>query len=390
MNIPIIVVAYNRENSLERLLNSLNQAHYDNHKVDLIISIDKSDNDLVYEVAYKFEWLFGEKRILKQQKNMGLREHILKCGDLALENDAIIMLEDDLVVSKSFYRYARQSVSFYNLDPDIAGISLYAYRIAEPVNRPFIPFQDESDSYFMKVPSSWGQIWTKEHWGLFREWYDINNAQRIDIQDKVPQNVYNWPETSWKKYFYFYLVENNKYIVYPRISLSTNMGDIGTHFTVIYKDYQTLLMGDFNRDYNFKSLKDSIAIYDAFFENEHIVKHFGLDEPLTVNYFGTKEGNTRYLLTTKKLNFKIINGWGLSLIPYELNIYNDVFGEDLLLYDLSEFKKNNQKNNMSTIFKYELPGLSKEKALYIAFNEYKYAIQRKIKKVLSKVNNQKE
>ena len=40
----IIVIAYNREESLKRLLTSLNNAIYESDDITLIISIDKSDN----------------------------------------------------------------------------------------------------------------------------------------------------------------------------------------------------------------------------------------------------------------------------------------------------------------------------------------------------------
>ena len=49
-NIAIVVIAYNRLNSLKRLIHSLLQASY-NDKVDLIISIDRSD---IFEQMYKY------------------------------------------------------------------------------------------------------------------------------------------------------------------------------------------------------------------------------------------------------------------------------------------------------------------------------------------------
>ena len=45
----IIVIAYNREESLKRLLTSLNNAIYESDDITLIISIDKSDNEKVYK-----------------------------------------------------------------------------------------------------------------------------------------------------------------------------------------------------------------------------------------------------------------------------------------------------------------------------------------------------
>ena len=65
---------------------------------------------------------------------------------------------------------------------------------------PFEVIDDGYDTYFMKVPSSWGQLWTATHWEGFRSWYD--KGQQITENDYLPDNVIAWPETSWKKYFY--------------------------------------------------------------------------------------------------------------------------------------------------------------------------------------------
>ena len=96
--------------------------------------------------------------------------------------------------------------------------------------------------------------------------------------------------------------------------------------------------------------------------------------------------NTKYLITTKKLHYKIIKSWSLSLIPYELNIYNDIFGQDLFMYDLTQENKNDKKKsaiNLS-VLKYDFPGLTKKKALYIALNEYNKAVKRKLIKFFSR------
>ena len=50
----IIVIAYNREESLKRLLTSLNNAIYESDDITLIISIDKSDNEKVFKAADEF------------------------------------------------------------------------------------------------------------------------------------------------------------------------------------------------------------------------------------------------------------------------------------------------------------------------------------------------
>ena len=97
MNItPIVVVAYNRKRSLERLLKSLNEAIYERNDIPLIISIDKGDNADVLKVAQDFIWKYGEKVIEYQPNNLKLKKHIIKCADKCMEYGSVIILEDDL------------------------------------------------------------------------------------------------------------------------------------------------------------------------------------------------------------------------------------------------------------------------------------------------------
>lgn len=391
MNIPIVIIGYNRHNSLKRLLKSLKNATYECKNIELIISLDRSDNHKVYDIANEFEWEHGEKIIIKHKQKLGLREHVLICGDIVNDYDAIVMLEDDLVVSESFYKFTLESVKYYNDDKKIGGISLYSYRNSEFANlRTFIPTEDDSDVYFMNVPSSWGQIWTKGQWTSFRKWYKEMKYLSIDFNGKLPAPALNWGENSWKKYFYMYIVLSKKYIVYPRVGLSTNMGEIGTHHKAISTDHQSLLMGVFKREYFFVELKHSNSVYDAFFENEKLNQVLLLDKDLIVDYYGIKEisGKQCYLLSTRKTNYKIIKTWALALKPYELNVKYNINGEGLYLYDLNS-KVNDSENTISekqqriNLVRYELPGINRKKALSIVLDDYKLSLRRKFTKLLT-------
>lgn len=71
--ITIVVIAYNRKKSLERLLQSLDKVNYLGDKVRLYISIDKDEknhdkNQDVINLANQFKWNFGEKIINCERK----------------------------------------------------------------------------------------------------------------------------------------------------------------------------------------------------------------------------------------------------------------------------------------------------------------------------------
>ena len=153
----IVAVGYNRPDSMKRLLDNLLAADYDGDFVDILISIDKGVRQSeVIDIAEQYEWPYGDKRIRAFSKRQGLRQHIIQCGDMTKEYTAVIILEDDIVVSECFYLYAKQSVQFYGSDRRIAGISLYKHETNVGVYQFFEPEYNGYDCYLMQFAQSWG------------------------------------------------------------------------------------------------------------------------------------------------------------------------------------------------------------------------------------------
>lgn len=343
LNIPIIVVAFERPESLKRILKSLEKAII-RDRVELIISIDKSDNPEVSQIAEDFEWQFGEKIVINHTTNLGLREHIMQCGDLVKDYDGVILLEDDLYVSPYFYEYSQRAVEYYKKDSRIAGISLFSHNFNETQYLPFIPFPDNSDIYFMQLPSSWGQCWTRNQWNLFKRWYTSGEESFKQVEKRlVPQDVINWKDNSWKKYFFYYVIDLNKFFVYPTLSLSTNFSDPGTHMVSKKQIFQVPLQFD-KIDYKFKTLDESICVYDAFCEMlpdrlKKLSPDF-LDYDLEIDLFGVKPLNRihkEYLLSTKSTESPISH-YGREMKPAELNVIEKIKGNEIFLGKTSSFK----------------------------------------------------
>lgn len=326
----IVVVAYQRIDSLLRLLTSIAQADYsDYEQITLVISIDYSDSLQVLQIAKNFEWRFGDKQIIQHPVNIGLKNHIIACGELTEQYDAIIVLEDDLFVSPGFYDYTCQALEFYQNEKAIAGISLYSYCYNEYTKMRFIPLDDGFDNYFVQSASSWGQAWTKFQWREFKNWYKINSNTSITDDEMLPEMVINWlPTRSWKKFFIRYMVAQNKYFIVPRSSLTTNFAEVGDHMYSATNNYQTPLILN-KKTWNFSILSQSKSIYDAYFEitaaclkkSNVVFEEFDLECDL----YGIKQlkrVRSKYLLTIRDSS-KIISSYHFRLIPPELNlIYN--------------------------------------------------------------------
>lgn len=341
MKIAICVIAYNRIDSIKRLLNSLSKAYYQ-EDVTLIISIDKSNSDIVGKISNSFIWEFGDKRVIAHSSNLGLKKHILSIGNYFNEFDAIVVLEDDITVAPNFYNYTKQAVEKYTSDKSVAGIALYNYPQCIHKWLPFKPVHSDSDVYLMQVAVSWGQVWMKKQWEDFIQWYN-NNEDDFSFQPHLPKTICSWGKQSWLKYHMKYCIEENKYFVFPYISLATNNSDQGIHNSHKLTIFQTELLFGEKLVYKF----NPIVKYDAFFENKQLATFFNISEKdLCVDYYGYKQNlqGSRYWLTRSLCNYRIVAQYSLEQKPYEYNIYNNIEGNDLFLYDTKIKERNPYKS----------------------------------------------
>ncbi|MGU8132235.1 hypothetical protein ACV3S0_07820 [Clostridium perfringens] len=394
-NLGIVVIGYNRVNSLDRILNRLNFCEYFGDKITLIISIDNCGKRDAEEYAKSFKWNHGEKIVKTFPKRLGLRKHVLKCGNYMNEFnlDAIAVFEDDIYPSICFYNYMKQSVDFYKNNKNIAGISLYNHNWNVIANKPFYPMNSvDKDNYFMQFAQSWGQIWMRKSWNDFYKWYKENENYSDNLE--IPLEVVNWPKTSWLKYHIKYCIEQNKYFVYPYKSLSTCFTDCGEHAVENSSKFQVVLEENFKKIYKFELLDRNAIKYDAFFENQNhdkILTNKHINNNIDFDLYGQKRkiNNKRYLLSCKKMPYKCIKSFDMALRPWELNIQNNIKGDKIFLYD-THLKKNEFKIKSSILnlsewiyFQKDIPSWN------ILFSIIKYKINYKSELIKIKILKRK-
>jgi len=345
-NIAIVVPTYNRPHCLMRLLDALAKADY-SQNTDLFISIDDASvQTATVAIAEQYPWAFGSKKVIRNTQHLGLKQHILLCADIVNDYDALIVLEDDLVVSPYFFAYTQQALAFYSAEEKVAGISLYNYAITESGFYPFYPKHDGSDVYFMQVASSWGQCWTKQQWNNFKTWFAEHPELKSD--KPLPDYIQSWGTQSWKKHFIHYLIDTDSYFVFPHQSLSTNFGDPGTN-TDRKGLFQTPLMQG-KRAFQFKSLNDSASSYDAWFEQKRFQKGIYNQSNTTIDVYGERslDSITTPFLISSKTCSDPIQSFGIELSDYTQNILQDVKGDFFHLGATKNFT--NKKPNREAFF----------------------------------------
>ncbi|MGP8307238.1 glycosyltransferase [Vibrio sp. YIC-376] len=259
LNGAICIVAYNREGALLRILDNILLSDVCDYKIYVSIDYSEEQDKIINKLQTKD--YFNRIELIKRDINLGLKEHVLACGDLVNSHDFIVILEDDLIVSKYLKNYINTCLSS-SLE-NIATISLYSYHRSEGDLCSFIPLSSGSDNYFMQFPSSWGQIYTKSMWNNFRNWLKVNDCDMFH-DDLLPSYICLWPKSSWKKHFLRYMVHTNKYSIYPYFSLTTNPGEDGTHHKAVGATWQSNLLIE-DKNWEIKDFDSCKVIYNSHF-----------------------------------------------------------------------------------------------------------------------------
>lgn len=347
----IVVVGYNRLDSLKRLLSSLEQSQYDGDTIPLVISIDASGNEELYNFVKEYNWIYGPCYVNIQTQRLGLKKHILQCGNLTRFFKSIVLLEDDIVVSPYFYKYVKTAVEYYSSDKTVAQISLYRNEVNGFVHLPFEPRYSGADVFLMQDISTWGECWTEDMWNDFIEWYDQHDENYVS-KIRMPEKIKKWTR-AWSKYYYAYIIDTRKYVLFPYISLSTNYSEVGEHDEIGTISLQTnMLYGEMTY-----TMRDSTDLerYDAYCNNEILYESLSLEKDqleLDLYGYGELDNSKQYLLSTQILPYKVVKSFSLCIRPIEQNVISNILGRGIYLYDKSVLDKAENKENLFLAFYY--------------------------------------
>ena len=325
----ILVMGYNRHESLRKVLEALNKIKIDSN-VDLIISIDGGGTTSVNKLVNEYNWSYGQKKVIIHSTRLGLKNHFIWAGDQTEFYDSILFLEDDIMPAPYALDVVKQMVSKYSSDDCIAAGSLYSPLLCEFVGSKFYKIHDGQDVFFLAHPY-WGTIWMKNGWKLFKKWYETYEYN----ENLLPTAVSQWKNnSSFKKIFIQYLAETQRTCVFPRVSYVTNLGVAGENAPMSTNCYQTVL-SSYKPNLRMPEYALSESSYDVFMEilpkilkkkfSELESYDFSVDLKQTRTFFSTP-----YLLTTRPVKKAIITFSG-RMKPFENAIFFNMKGEGISL-----------------------------------------------------------
>ena len=237
MKISLCIFAYKRSAHLKRLFDSIASSDYTSFNYEAHIFYDgpKGDGDRqqiedVRNIATPFECPKKYNSSLNRGLANSIRSGVNQVFDSG--SDAVIVLEDDLVIGKDFFNLITKMLFIYKHNQQIGSVTGFSYNL---------PYEDAAyDCFFSKRFMSWGWATWSDRW---REvsWCHKDTYKRLarchiersggdDLVEMYGLQSLNRID-SWAILFAGYHLINNKFCVYPVKSRILNKGfdNEGTH-----------------------------------------------------------------------------------------------------------------------------------------------------------------
>ncbi len=183
------------------------------------------------------ETRFKEVIVIEQPKNKGLANSIIDgVTEVVNKYGKIIVLEDDIIVSKGFLKYMNDALTIYSAEDKVGCIHAWNYNL-DTSNCPELTF-------FLKGADCWGWATWKRSWDLF-------NPNGIALLNTITANNFQYEfdrkgthkfvemlkeqiegrNDSWAIRWHASLFLQDKYCLQPAKAIVKNIGldDSGTH-----------------------------------------------------------------------------------------------------------------------------------------------------------------
>ena len=218
--------AYNRPSHLKRVLISLENFNLEN----IVVFLDgpKNKNESIIQENILFilkNSKLSNLKIIKQKQNIGLSKSLTNgINYLSNKYDSFIILEDDCVPYKNFFRYFEICFSKYELDMEINSICSFQFR--ELVDRSQNVLKLTKLDHF--IPWGWGS------WSFKWKKYKKDKVKKYNnypsFMDKFNNIRYkkNKKKDIWSLNYILYQYNYSLKSIFPNISLVKNIGFDGT------------------------------------------------------------------------------------------------------------------------------------------------------------------
>lgn len=228
---PIVIFAFNRPKSLQRMIESLrSNALYEESEKFIFIDGPRNDEDRrkIQEVLAIAQSVTSN--VSASAVNKGLGRSIISGVSAVIEKyGKAIVLEDDLICTPNFLAYMNQALDFYEQDQRIISVCGYGLQIKRPKKY-------DGDVYLSGRSSSWGWATWKDRWVSVdwevKDWTEFShNRRKIKEFNKNGSDMFSMLKgymegrnRSWAIRFCYNQYKTGRYSVCPFLSKVDNDG----------------------------------------------------------------------------------------------------------------------------------------------------------------------
>lgn len=277
---PTILIAYNRLEHFIKTINALSENFLAN-KTDVFLFIDGPKNyqdslisKKIQSYAMSMMIKFSSLKIIQRDKNIGLAKNItLSVTEIISQYEAVIVLEDDIVVSQVFLNFMNDALNYYKTSRKIWHISAH-----NVINNTYKP----DNIFFYRVMNCWGWATWADRWKYFKK--DLNETKKLfskkDILKFNLDGAYDfWLQfkmneakiiDTWAIFWYATIFLNGGLCVNPYWSYAKNIGLDGSGINsgkdIKWQNSQTINnSGKFNPNSNLVEDIDQLKLIKDYY-----------------------------------------------------------------------------------------------------------------------------
>ncbi|XP_053390575.1 uncharacterized protein LOC128553450 [Mercenaria mercenaria] len=250
MDLRLIIITYDRSDSLLRLLKSLDRADYGRDRVCFDIWIDRSKLQSVHsetlQSALNFKFSKGKCNVYVHPVHVGITGQWLSTWSPAQKSSEIaVILEDDLTVSPYFYRYLKLVHKKYGDRRDIYGFSLQGSNIKHSDGMCCLNVSLQHTVFLYPTLGTSGFSPNTRNWLQFLAWFKEITRRSIDVIPLIKNHIaVTWykqlkrkgkADSMWELEYLYYTQSKKEFTLYPNFpglqGFTFNWFENGLHFT---------------------------------------------------------------------------------------------------------------------------------------------------------------
>mmetsp|Transcript_5928 Transcript_5928/g.13713 ORF Transcript_5928/g.13713 Transcript_5928/m.13713 type:complete len:1279 (-) Transcript_5928:130-3966(-) len=251
----IVILTMDRLHSLQRLVRSLMDEDCQYGHLQMVVNIeihvdmpkDGATASWLETIrwASNLSWPYGDVKTVVAKENLGLRDSWFNAWRPKGTIERAIILEDDVEVSKLWYRWVNRAYDAFGQNPNVAGFSLQRQDLIPLTDRKQRRKGGISDNgnepFLYNLLGSIGFAPTARIWREFVEWTDcaLCNDVDVSVDGLITSGWYRRDKkkrSMWEQHLVYYMYHQDLYCLYQfpsniTLGLASHWKEQGEHFT---------------------------------------------------------------------------------------------------------------------------------------------------------------